>query len=114
MLMFKRTSNGVATAPRRAASIVAIRHIRCRASSAVAPPASVSNAAVALVPLLGGVRAHESSLSAARVLEDSKDGERERASDTRSLPDIYTTLVVSVSVRFESGPPKLLQGARSW
>ncbi len=29
---------------------------------------------VAPVPLLGGVRAHESSVSAARVLEDTRDG----------------------------------------
>ena len=35
---------------------------------------AVTSGAMNLRPLLAGVRAHESSLSASRVLEDSKDG----------------------------------------
>ena len=58
----------------------------CRVASAdhhiVSLPENIASP-VSLVTLLAGVRAHETALSASRVLEDSKDGETQRWSYCR-------------------------------
>ena len=48
--------------------------LRAVASAEIATSKTAQGSDVALTNLLVGVRAHESSLSAIRVLEDSKDG----------------------------------------
>lgn len=59
------------------------RRTRCRIAhlqqqAVLAPEQASSEQSTALVPLLAGVRAHESSVSSIIVLEDQKHGEQGR------------------------------------
>ena len=69
---FQRCSSSYARKTARAASrFIYLRAVAC---AEISTSRTVHESDVALLPLLAGVRAHESSLSAMRVLEDSKDG----------------------------------------
>ena len=82
---FQRCSSSYARKTARAASHRRFIYLRAVASAEISTSWTVQESDVALVPLLAGVRAHESSLSAMRVLEDSKDG---KGSDLFFLDDV--------------------------